>query len=177
MGTPGSPRSGPQGRQRTHGRDRTLSSRWRSRGHRATSATKRAARDAEAAAAAPSVEEQVEAASEAAVEEGRGRLLRPPRRRPRPPSRSGPPRSRHVRTRSRVSRRPPTRSPRTPESFGGPVTYPVAGLPHVRWPGRCWRTDPHTSVRPCALRLEVGGGFRPTDGPGLTGWTNGWTGD
>ena len=35
----------------------------------ATSATKRAARDAEAAAAAPSVEEQVEAASEAAVEE------------------------------------------------------------------------------------------------------------
>ncbi len=35
----------------------------------ATSATKRAARDAAAAAAAPSVEEQVEAASEAAVEE------------------------------------------------------------------------------------------------------------
>ncbi len=35
----------------------------------ATSATKRAARDAEAAAAAPSVEEQIEAASEAAVEE------------------------------------------------------------------------------------------------------------
>ena len=35
----------------------------------ATSATKRAARDAEAAAAAPSVEEQVEDASEAAVEE------------------------------------------------------------------------------------------------------------
>jgi large subunit ribosomal protein L17 len=35
----------------------------------ATSATKRAARDAEAAAAAPSVEEQIEDASEAAVEE------------------------------------------------------------------------------------------------------------